>query len=236
MTRHLAKTLTPTSGRVFSLQISSKTWRTLEKAYGHRIAPEDRKKIQSITDDYVAHATIEINAQNVKDVQRKLRRLRSLADNLHVFFCPPPSINIHWQVQHLIMNNFGNRYLGEAAEGPNGYSNDPIVNIESVLASVLEASDRADAVLSDPKWQLINGSAWDLWMRNFIEILAGAGMPIGVRKDSDKNAGRSSPLVELVRELQSLLPSDLRRHQSDAALAKAILKVRAETVGTIPSE
>ena len=69
------------------------------------------------------------------------------------------------------------------------------------------------------------GEAWDCWVKRLTEVFKQSNLPTHARKDADKikPAGRYSPFVALVWELQNLVPVQFRRHlASHAALARAI--------------
>jgi hypothetical protein len=67
------------------------------------------------------------------------------------------------------------------------------------------------------------------WIPQLTEIMKQAGLPTGVRKDTDKRkSGGPSPFVALVRELQGCLPDGCRQTtHSDDALAEAIVRARS---------
>jgi hypothetical protein len=81
------------------------------------------------------------------------------------------------------------------------------------------------------------GGAWEIWMRELTGILDCHRLPTSARKDSDKTRSeKTSDFVQLVAELQQLIPPQFRRHyHSKPALATAIHSARKYTKPLVSS-
>jgi hypothetical protein len=93
-----------------------------------------------------------------------------------------------------------------------------------------------DEIVSDADAGHNAGDDWGRWVKRIAEICQSHGLPTGVRKDVDKNPGKPSPFVALVRELQTCIPEEYRRSQpssaefeNNIALSEAINRARRVT-------
>jgi hypothetical protein len=105
---------------------------------------------------------------------------------------------------------------------------DPLDAFASILSSVVVACEQSARELKNPdRAEIKVGAAWDSWIRDLVEILKAHGLPVSVRKDSDKRVKvASSDFVALVTALQELLPANFRRMCSEAGLETAISRAK----------
>lgn len=71
----------------------------------------------------------------------------------------------------------------------------------------------ADYCVQNPECLIVlsTDELWDIWVSDLTSIVKKEGLPIGARKDSDKNAGQASPFVRLVSALQDFIPKSRSR-------------------------
>jgi hypothetical protein len=135
----------------------------------------------------------------------------------------PAELNGRFYAIHLIRNYLRDDRLGDHTSFPG-----PIAELTSVLTSFVTACEQSIAELRDPnRAEIVEGAAWDAWIRQLLCILNEAGLPTAARKDTDKQkTSIPSSFVALVRELQRCVPRACYPQRSDAALATAISAAR----------
>jgi hypothetical protein len=205
------------SGPSPKASISADDWRRIESAYGRRLSPELRERIHELTNSYFEFTVIERAAPTMDLAKKRIKDIRSKAKALRrALLDSNKDGDAALYADHLLALHL----------------NDPRLNVTSglesfinVITSFVAACDEAWKKVNDSKVPTYEGEQWSLWVRRLTRILADAGLPTSVRKDTDKNKpNRPSPFVAFIRELQFCVPA---RHQhSNVALATAIHKAQ----------
>jgi hypothetical protein len=190
-------------------------WKQIEQAYGKRLTAHVREAISATTEFFVlfersertgepvlrVQTTIEVCKRRASEFQRVLPSLESAGDL--------PAISF-------IEKNYNEARLSDGRLF--------FVALQGFLTSFQLACDVALKELSEFP-ALKEGDEWKSWIRRLNRIAKDNGLPAGVRKDvgNKSKSDRPSPFTLLVKELQSCLPTDCRRHtHSDGGLAVAI--------------
>jgi hypothetical protein len=212
--------------------ITDSDWQCIEKAYGQKLSPKVRRDIHEKTQEFVDRAEFEQNAEPVSDARDRITTIMGAASSLRsaidsgihdadIYACS--LIKKHLWKQ----SDAKKQKEGDAVKKRRRKKDDPLRNISSGMRLLIFASQDALRELDDAKDQgFSKGEAWDRWIVRLTSIAEKHGLPLGVRKDSDKQS-RSSPFVELVWELQRSVPKAHRR-SSRGALAGAIVGARRQ--------
>lgn len=204
-------------------------WSRIERAYGHLLSTEVRAEIDFASRLYLNGISGEATAVPVESFLKKLKRLEDIIVSID---------------EDLWKDEIEE---GEASEEADTDENDleellaivddipypplvvylPLLKIR--LAKVRTLIRPIVGELSDPEYKGFEDSpVWATWIWGLTAILRGAGLPCGVRKDSDKHkdSNTQSPFLLLVAELQQQFPKYARRYHSDDALAQKITRAR----------
>jgi hypothetical protein len=205
------------------LDLTEADWQDLQAAYGQTLAPEVREQVVNASRHYLSMAGSEMAAGPMADAVKRVERLRNATKSLLTLIkqsssMAPDAAALHadeeigWYLYGRVLRpSKGKEYLKPFA---------------SDVSSFLTACDLALGVMrrcSNPGyWR--DGAAWDNWIIAVRQIMKTNGLPVRVRKDTDKNkSGRPSAFVEFIRELQGRFPKNHRRHtHSNTALTVAI--------------
>jgi hypothetical protein len=179
----------------------------IEKAYGHLVPSSARQDIHEATHLYASLASVISKGVRVEDVRTRIGNIRKSAKKLRDLLTGRS--DEAQLVQYLV----------------DGGDTDQIIGRFIVLTDICERR------LQQLRPHFEN-EAWDEWVRRLTKICDEHGLPTPVRKDSDKQYGKSkpSPFIALVRELQGRLPQICQRHLRNAAMAQAIYRARAKSV------
>ncbi len=193
--------------------IKEADWRRIEGALGEQLSDDVRKTVHKATERFVLFEPAERTAEPRKYAAKWIKDCKKVAEKLWHAMTPSPSgaSDANTFAQHLVVQNF--------PQGNKGFS-----TLVTLLPSLNAACVSALEELKDPSMSSFRpGRAWGRWIRKLTEIIRNNSLPYGVSKDP----GRKSRFLDLVWELQQLLPVECRRHtQSKPALAKAILDER----------
>ena len=188
-------------------------WQRIEEAYGKSLLTEVRSELLEATRAFLLFEAAERTAEPRKYAAKWIKDCKKVAEKLWHAMTPSPSgaSDANTFAQHLVVQNF--------PQGNKGFS-----TLVTLLPSLNAACVSALEELKDPSMSSFRpGRAWGRWIRKLTEIIRNNSLPYGVSKDP----GRKSRFLDLVWELQQLLPVECRRHtQSKPALAKAILDER----------
>jgi len=195
------------------LTIIETNWARIEGAYGEPLPADARRRILEETRAFLLFEPAERTAEPRRNAAKWIKDRKKIAEELWraVILSPRGASDADTFAQHLVIKNF--------PQGSEGFS-----LLVSLLPSLNAACVSALKELKDPSMHSFRrGRAWGRWVRGLTEIVRNSSLPSGVSKD-----GLSmSQFVNLVWELQRILPVECRRHtQSKAALAKGIWNER----------
>jgi hypothetical protein len=204
------------------LTISDRDWQRIESAYGQELLPEARRAIHEKTQEFVDRAEFEQNAEPVSDAHDRISTILGAASSLRsALDGGNHDADIH--ACTLIKKHL--RKQGDAIKKRRWKKDDALRVISSDMRLLIFASQDALRELNTTKNEgFKKGEARKRWSNELTDIVKAHHLRWRVRKDSDKQS-RSSPFVELVWELQRLVPKTHRRH-SRGALAGAVVEAR----------
>jgi hypothetical protein len=220
-----------------TLHITDHDWKRIESAYGHALGDALRQDVLEVTEKYLEWAGPEVTAQALAGAVSRAQDIRKAILQLHrtVFGVKKELRDADAYVRSLLRNHLSL----SMRNGRCGFQQSVLDFYKSVLPACDAALRKLEAE-ADQGFR--SGDAWKIWVRGLTKVLDKAGLPVSVRKDSDKSkADEPSPFAALVRELQACLPESLRRSyaprpdaQSNIALSSAIALARHR--GTKPAE
>jgi hypothetical protein len=198
-----------------TFQISPVAWLRLEKAYGCKIPPAIRGRIEQVTIKYLWLADMERAAAPLKSAEVNVATIRKAADELlsRLKAVQDCASDVHSFLGHIIRQHLklpSGRPLGDDLGGF-------VVDLEA-LASVLARID----VSGTPDAQQ-NGQAWSNWALDIRTAMKEAGLPYGASKDTTRSVS-DSPFVQLVAALQQECPPGYRPFTEMRSLADAIYR------------
>jgi hypothetical protein len=213
-----------------SLVVSEADWVHVESKYGLPLSTVARERILNVTEGYCLLAAGEALAPSTKDARTALKKILKAARSLQEEIRRPDELDGRFYALHLVRNFVRGEGLPDPAVLP---FRDPVEAFSSMLSSVVVACERSARELNNPNRAEIKvGAAWDSWIRDLVEILKVDGLPVSVRKDSDKRAKVvSSDFVSLVSALQDFLPTNCRRICSESGLETAISRAKGRLTG-----
>jgi hypothetical protein len=211
-------------------------WERIQKAYGHDLDAELRKRIGQSTYSYLLGVKGEDGALSVEDVRRRIKSISSATATFRRALFessrpkglprhPPGPSQIH--ADYLINEKL--KELGIATV------DDGLHELGILLLSLARSCNQVLADLMDPETQgHLQGASWGRWVVALTALLDARGLPIEAG-NANQAKQTTSPFVALVRELQkSFAPKYLPRTRkgprirSDDTLAKAINTARGE--------
>jgi hypothetical protein len=205
------------------LSVMNEGWRLIEKRYGHQIPDEARNAVNAATNKFLQLAAAEDDAPSKADALERLKDLKERTDSLQ------DAIN-NLAVDHPI-REYVDEEIAFAYSIAKYDDSTPILEylstFERELGRFSKACQDTSTFLSNHSfWPA--GGAWEIWIRQIVNILDRHRLPTSARKDTDKaKVERMSDFVELVAVLQNLIPERFRRHHhSESTLANAIHKAR----------
>ena len=203
------------------LTINEADWQRIETAYGKKLSCGVRNAVLGATRGFVVLDICERQAEPVADAEKIIDVCKKAAGNFQcALLATTSSSDVASYVRDLIAKNFHDTRLS---------NKDQLFNtLISLLNSFRVACDSSLTELNVPSFPPFGeGECWKYWIPRLTEIMQEAGLPTGVRKDTDKRkSDKPSPFVALVRELQECLPDGCRKTtHSDDALAEAITRV-----------
>jgi hypothetical protein len=213
------------------IDLSDENWKTLEKAYGHRISPQVRAQIKVVTARFLRFAVAE-DTGLMKDAVRRVTRLRNCALSLinAIDAQPITDVTRDYADETLGMNyaRLNGHKLYKAVRvrtaplATHKYVREIYADLERFVNACNGTLEEFDDVSQNYYW--LTGGAWEVWIRDLTGILEEQHLPKGASKDT---AIRVSPFVALVYKLQTFLPKrHMRAQHSEGALATAITKAR----------
>ena len=189
-------------------------WKKIENEYGKKLSCEVREKIVAATNDYIYWASLELTAPPSAEYEVLAKSLIKHSEDLLS------------TLQQLFRGDDATRWLKSKIEAKLDPQGAPERKILQVLLECVDGCSKATQLVlhtiqnSDP---FKSGGAWRSWVRAITKALADENLPHQVTKDG---LGRS-PMVVMMRLLQSKLPKKFRSHyHSDCALANAIALAR----------
>jgi hypothetical protein len=197
-------------------------WIQLKIAYGHEFSAAARQRIVEATHYYFMMAGFELAAEPISVAIKKVRGLQKLANQFR---------------QGIVREQNNPNFWGYGLDGyltKHPHSSDrQLENFNDELKSFDDACERAvKHLVSSPMTAAPppDGTGWNIWIFRLTNVARNAGLPEGVRNDSDKQKTQStSEFVSLIIELQSQIPKQFRRpYASPYALAKAIHRARED--------
>jgi len=194
-------------GEAPAVSLSEGQWERIECAYGNKISNDLREAILNHTKDYLLYAQAESAARPVAEAEKYLRAISKAAGALNRAFDSPSEADARRHVNFLLKQGFSDESLKVSN------ANDNLYSFKGVLTSFLVACEHAKKCLSEGKASGFRpGATWDGWIRNIRSILMKQNLPVGYRKDSDKNkTNKASAFVRLIYELQTCIPLKYRR-------------------------
>jgi hypothetical protein len=211
-----------------TLHITEVDWKRIESAYGHALGDALRQDVLEVTEKYLDWAGPEVTAQTLAGAMSRAQDIRQTILQLHrtVFGVKKELHDADAYVRSLLRN-----HLSLSVNGRCGFQQLVLDLYNSVLPACNAALRKLEAE-ADQGFR--SGDAWKIWVRGLTKVLEKAGLPVSVRKDTDKSkAYGPSPFAVLVRELQACLPESLRRSysprpdaESNTALSSAIGRAR----------
>ena len=185
-------------------------WQRIGSAYGMPLPVDVRDAIVGATEFFVLSERSDRTGPPVASVRKMIENCKRRASEFQAAL-PSPESDDALHAIAFIAKNYNDALL-------------KFVALQGFLTSFQLACDAGLEELSDFP-ALKEGEAWSLWIRRLNRIMEDNGLPAGVRKDvgGKSKSDKSSPFTLLVKELQSCLPAECRRHMhSLGALATAI--------------
>ena len=202
-----------------TLQISPATWSRIEKAYGRKIQPAVRDRIERLTTKYLHLASMERAAAPLQSARVNVATVRSSAEKLlaKLKAVQDCDSDVHSFVGHIIRQNLKLSSRRPLGDDLGGFVHD-LEKLVAVLARI-DVSGAPDAQQ--------NAQAWSRWAREIRTVIKEAGLPHGVSKDTTRSASDSA-FVRLVAALQLECPPGYMPFTQMRPLADAIYRaVRA---------
>jgi hypothetical protein len=203
-------------------------WQKLEAAYGQKVASPVRERILKTSRHYLSMAGSEMAAGPMAEAVKRAERLRKAARFLLTLI--EQNSNMAPDAAALYADEEIGWFLCGSVLLPSR-RREYLKRFGSEISSFLTACDSALDEMSRSSWP--HGWAWKEWITAIRHIMKTNGLPVRVRKDTDKNkSGRPSAFVEFIRELQGRFPKSHRRHDhSPTALTVAINRARWASSG-----
>lgn len=196
-----------------ALNITKQDWSRIEQAYQCTLTAQQKKAIFNVTWNFLSFVPGEAGAETVRTEANEVGRAQKACQTF-----------LDLYMHNINSNSQGSALISERFEVHKKHK-----LFHSYLTSYIDACDWALAEIKDPKnhgWR--KGDMWNLWVKELTAIAREGRLPHQVRQDDDKNrAGKSSPFVVFIRELQISIPLEFRRPiHSESALATAIVRAR----------
>jgi hypothetical protein len=213
-----AKTRIPNySAEPSEVKISAGDWKRIEKAYGQSLSSDFRQGIIEVTRLWLAWGSASTGAAQIGKIRSRITRIQKRAKALHEVLQGEQPSYARSYADKCIESAFYTGRIPKAMSRVNVLT-ELIKSLDLACAGALKNLDKTEKMVPTDR------SRWDLWVVMLGRHLGDNGLPIRVRKDSDKSS-RPSAFVAFVRELQKTLPQEYRRSiQSDEALAQAIAR------------
>jgi hypothetical protein len=211
------------SGGDPELTIKDDEWDRIQAAYQNTLPTEIRRGIHEATLAFLNTVESEYVSEPISAALERVNSIRLGAAHFKkAIFYSPPNVGFDAKIyaDRLIKNNFHDSRLSDR---------NILDLLGRVMTSVIVACARAADQINSPKNHgRRKGDGWQNWIRNLDLIVKEARLPFKVRKDASKYPDeKHSEYVELIWELQKLIPTQYRRSsQSKAALAKAVWDAR----------
>ena len=203
-----------------TVSITSEDWHEIESALGPRLPKAIREKLSDATNMFLNFVVFEASVEPLEGAEVRLKKLKQTSGALWRALHTNTSGDAAVYADHLIEVNFMDVRIGPQRK---------LNSFSGLVGSFGVACDRAIKNLkSGNRAEIIAGEYWDGWIRRVAAILDSYGVPVTVRKDSDKSKTPTpSPFVLFVKRLQKCFAEEYRRGaHSDVALANAIVKAR----------
>jgi hypothetical protein len=223
MSKHKAKVPFSTASSVI-FDLTDADWQKLEAAYGQKVASPVRERILKTSRYYLSMAGFEMAAGPMAEAVKRVERLRNAASSLLTLIeqnssMAPDAAALHadeqigwYRYERVLHPSKVKKYLKPFAS-----------EVSYFLTACDSALDEMRRCSNPGYWR--DGAAWDDWIIAVRQIMKTNGLPVSVRKDTDKN--KSSAFVKFIRELQRHFPKGHQRHtHSDIALTEAINRAR----------
>jgi hypothetical protein len=209
------------SAEPFEIKISAGDWKCIEKAYGQRLCSDFRQGIIEVTRLWAVWVAASTNTPQIDKVRSRIQRIQKRGRALNEAFRGEPRNEACSYGDECIESSFHPDCIPKSI-------NRVCVLIELIKSLDVACTDAVERLDKTEKTIPTDRSRWDWWVVMLGRHLGDNGLPIRVRKDSDKQKSDvPSPFVALIRELQKLLPKEYRRSgHSNNALAQAIVRAR----------
>jgi hypothetical protein len=222
MSKPKAKVPVSTTSSVM-LDLTEADWQDLQAAYGQTLAPAVREQVLNASRHYLSMAGSEMAAEPMAEAVKRAERLRKAARSLLMLIEQSSSMAL--DAAALYADEEIGWHLYERVFHPSRRKKclTPFASeVSYFLTACDSALDEMTRCSNPGYWR--DGAAWDDWIIANRQIMETNGLPVSVRKDTDKNkSGRPSAFVEFIRELQGRFPKNHRRHtHSNTALTVAI--------------
>jgi hypothetical protein len=209
------------------IHLTSAHWQKLEAAYRQELGPAVRQQILDASRRYLSMAGSEMSAGPMAEAVKRAGKLRKAASSLLTLIkqnssMAPDAAALHadeqigwYRYERVLHPSKGKEYLKPFAS-----------EVSSFWTACDLALDEMRRCSNPGYWR--DGAAWNDWIIAIRQIMETNGLPVSVRKDTDKNkSGRPSAFVKFIRELQRHFPKGHQRHtHSDIALTEAINRAR----------
>ena len=216
MARPKAKIPQLTGGPPSNFKLDPGQWKQIELAIGKPLHAQIRNEILIATKKFLRLAEAESNTGLIADAISRAEGFRDAASTLiEMKEDARVPISTRGYVDDLIA------LYGSGIDLATFYE-----ELKRYARGCEAALDDMNTASQETYW--IDGWAWQLWIRELLEIAERYGLKTGVRKDSDKVKNEKvSAFVRFVGALQNYIPDEHRRHiQSPNALAGGISKAR----------
>jgi hypothetical protein len=192
-------------------------------AYNNPLSPSVRNEIRKTTAFFTAQMSEGEKTIELRDLQKKLQRLESIAQSLKEDLGSG-----HRRADPVIA------FLRQRFNNPPlkviGSDNFILANLSEMLDQVLKVCAEAEELSGS-----VRQIDWDAWVCSLDLIAKEAELPCGVNKSTKITAGEASPFVLLIDALQSEIPKKYWRQQAPISLdslATAIVRAK-RTIETV---
>jgi hypothetical protein len=198
----------------------------VEKVYGRRIPAEVWSGMKSLTRTWVTFASLERRSLPVKVVRKKLniavsatKKLREEFGNRSSIDKEPLQLDPAW-IYRKYFQNSDRLFPRNEIYWLLTYAIDAFLAVATLVQTKMDEPDQQAEK---------EGLAWNAWSFQLGQLFQEHGLPISIRKDTQKRKPNipPSPFVLLVAELQKHLPPDFRRFvHSTQALEEGLYRAR----------
>jgi hypothetical protein len=209
-------------GSIPRFEPSGEGWRALEQSYACGFSEQDRAEIRRIVDRYLEWHPFEAAAPLLEDAKAPIDQLEHAARNLNRAF----GILFGRSGSEGDAAFYAERAIERAWRGAECLGQKKLLVMNMLSCGLVLACKRAreQSETEARSWQ---GQAWDKMICNLAQFVAGRGLSIAVRKDTDKQAGvKHSPFVVFVEGIQQQFPAEVPiRFSTGNSLATQISRV-----------